>query len=74
MGASTLTEVARLAGVSPATASIAVPASPATIVLPAGWFQTGRMIEFKDGTQKTAKLLNLLDRGSDFDRGTFVYA
>ncbi len=52
---------------------IAVPSTPATIVLPAGWFQSGRMIEFKDG-QKTAKLLNLLERGSDFDRGTFVYA
>jgi cyclic-di-GMP-binding protein len=52
---------------------IAVPSTPATIVLPAGWFQPGRMIEFNDG-QKKAKLLNLLERGSDFDRGTFVYA
>lgn len=53
---------------------IAAPATPATIVLPAGWFQTGRVIEFKDGTQKPAKLVNLLERGSDFDRGTFIYA
>lgn len=53
---------------------IAVPSTAATIVLPAGWFQSGRMIEFKDGPHKAAKLLNLLERGSDFDRGTFVYA
>jgi len=53
---------------------IAVPAIPATIVLPAGWFQSGRAIEFKDGVHKSAKLVNLLERGSDFDRGTFIYA
>lgn len=53
---------------------IAVPATPATIILPAGWFQSGRMIEFKEGAKRMAKLLNVLERGNDFDRGTFVYA
>jgi hypothetical protein len=52
---------------------IATPATPSTIVLPAGWFENGRVIEFKDGPKQFARLHNLLERGSDFDRGTFDY-
>lgn len=52
---------------------VAVPVTPATVVLPAGWFENGRVIEFKDGPKEYARLRQLLERGSDFDRGTFDY-
>jgi hypothetical protein len=48
------------------------PATPATLVLPAGWFQSGRFVEIFSDRKQVAKLLNLLEKGSDFDRGTIV--
>lgn len=49
-----------------------VPATntPASVVLPAGWFQSGRFVEIFSDRRQTAKLLNLLELGSDFDRCT----
>ena len=51
---------------------VPAPATPPTLVLPAGWFQTGRFVEVYSDRKQVAKLLNLLEKGSDFDRGTIV--
>ncbi len=44
--------------------------APATLIVPPGWFQGGRFIEAYSDRQQVAKLLNLLEMGSDFDRCT----
>lgn len=51
-----------------------VPASatPATLILPPGWFQSGRFVETQSDRKQVAKLLNLLEMGSDFDRCTIT--
>lgn len=51
-----------------------VPASatPATLILPPGWFQSGRFVETQSDHKQVAKLLNLLEVGSDFDRCTIT--
>lgn len=49
---------------------VAAPATPATLILPPGWFQNGRFIEMHSDRKQVAKLLNLLEKGSDFDRGS----
>jgi len=51
---------------------VAVPNTPATLILPAGWFQNGRFVEAHSDRKQVAKLLNLLEKGSDFDRGTIT--
>ena len=51
---------------------VPAPATPATLILPAGWFQSGRFVEVFSDRKQVAKLLNLLEKGSDFDRGTIV--
>lgn len=49
-----------------------VPASAvgATLILPPGWFQTGGFVDMLSDRNQVAKLLNLLEMGSDFDRCT----
>jgi hypothetical protein len=51
---------------------VPAPATPATLILPAGWFQSGRFVEVFSDRKQVAKLLNLLEKGSDFDRGTII--
>jgi hypothetical protein len=51
---------------------VPAPATPATLILPAGWFQSGRFVELYSDRKQVAKLLNLLEKGGDFDRGTIV--
>lgn len=51
---------------------VPAPATPATLILPAGWFQSGRFVEIFSDRKQVAKLLNLLEKGNDFDRGTIV--
>jgi hypothetical protein len=51
---------------------VPAPSTPVTLVLPAGWFQTGRFVEVHTDRKRVAKLLNLLEKGSDYDRGTIV--
>ncbi len=51
---------------------VPAPATPATLILPAGWFQSGRFVEAFSDRKQVAKLLNLLEKGNDFDRGTIV--
>lgn len=49
---------------------VPTPPTPASLILPAGWFQSGRFVEVD--RKQTAKLLNLLEKGGDFDRGTIT--
>src|SRR6187402_927719 len=49
---------------------MAVPATPATLILPPGWYQQGRFIELFGEQKQVAKLLNVIEKGSDFDRCT----
>jgi hypothetical protein len=51
---------------------VPAPATPATLILPAGWFQSGRFVEVFSDRKQVAKLLNLLEKGADFDRGTII--
>ncbi len=51
---------------------VPAPSTPASLVLPAGWFQSGRFVEVYSDRKQVAKLLNLLEKGADFDRGTIV--
>lgn len=45
--------------------------TPATLVLPAGYFQPFRVIELYDGKLRGMRLLELVHRGADFDQATF---
>lgn len=45
--------------------------SPATLVLPAGYFQPFRVIEMFDESLRGFRLLELVNRGADFDQATF---
>lgn len=47
-------------------------ATPATLILPQGWYQPGRFIEVASDRKQTAKLINLLELGNDFDRCTMT--
>ncbi len=51
---------------------IKLPAAPLSIILPVGWFQSGRIIEIYDGLKadpkRVAKLTSVIERGADFDR------
>jgi len=47
---------------------IAAPSTPATLVLPTGWYQAGRFVELHGDQKQVAKLVSLLEKGSDFDR------
>lgn len=50
------------------TAAVTMPATPASLLLPAGWYQTGRLIEIQDGEKRVARLVNLIEHGADYDR------
>jgi hypothetical protein len=47
-----------------------VTATPPTLILLPGWFQCGAFIEVVTDRHQIATMLNLLEKGSDFDRGT----
>ncbi len=49
---------------------VAAPATPATLILPPGWYQAGRFVEMHGSEKRVAKLVNLLEKGTDFDRCT----
>jgi len=51
---------------------VSSPATPATLILPAGRIQSGRFVEIFSDHKKIATLLNLLEKGGDFDRGTIT--
>ena len=52
----------------------AVPATPATLILPSGWYQPGRFVEIFGEQKQVAKLVSLIEKGSDFDRCTVTLA
>jgi hypothetical protein len=56
-----------------AIALAAVPAlsAPRSLVLPAGWFKPRRVIEANVGKTARLRLLEVLDRGTDFERATY---
>ena len=51
----------------------AVPALkfPESVIVPAGWFRTGRVIELYEHSSRQIRLTQQLDRGSDFERCAF---
>jgi hypothetical protein len=51
----------------------AVPALkyPESVIVPAGWFRPGRIIELYEQTSRQIRLTQQLDRGSDFERCAF---
>jgi hypothetical protein len=42
-----------------------------SLILPAGWFEAGRILELHDGKIRNVRLGQPLERGRDFDRVTF---
>ncbi|MBI4192425.1 MAG: hypothetical protein HY525_18040 [Betaproteobacteria bacterium] len=50
------------------------PSTPATLILPTGWYQPGRFVELHGEQKQVAKLVNLLEKGSDFERCTVTTA
>jgi hypothetical protein len=54
----------------PALSLGAVPAlkSPPSLVLPSGWFKPKRVIEVFTATASRVRLVEVLERGTDFER------
>jgi cyclic-di-GMP-binding protein len=53
-----------------------MPSNPAigtvsSLVLPSGWYQADRVIEIFSEGHATVRLLDLVERGVDYDRATF---
>lgn len=46
--------------------------SPATIVLPPTWYRANRIIEVHTDTPQSVRLLALLERGTNFERATYM--
>jgi hypothetical protein len=46
--------------------------TPAALILPPGWFEIGNFIEVITDRHQIATMLTLLEKGSDFDRGTIA--
>jgi len=44
----------------------------ASLVLPAGWFNPGKLVEIHAGEPRTVRLTSLIERGSDYERVGFV--
>ena len=44
----------------------------ASLVLPPGGFAPGRLLEIHDGEAQTVRLINLIEKGSDYERVGFV--
>ena len=47
---------------------------PASILMPAGYFRPGRIIEIHTDVLRQIRLARLLERGADFERATFEWA
>jgi hypothetical protein len=46
------------------------PSAPTVLIVPAGWYQAGRFVEVHSHQKQVAKLITLLEKGSDFERCT----
>ena len=53
-------------------AELPAQSTPATLILPTGWYQPGRFVELHGEQKQVVKLVNLLEKGSDFERCTFT--
>ena len=51
--------------------AVAAVGEPASVIVPAGWFRAGRVIELYIESARQIRLAALLDRGSDFERAAF---
>lgn len=51
---------------------MAVLRETASLVLPAGWFSPGRLVEIHSGEAQTVRLTSLIEKGSDYERVGFV--
>jgi hypothetical protein len=47
-----------------------VPPAPTVLIVPSGWYQAGRFVEVYNHQKQVAKLVTLLEKGSDFERCT----
>jgi hypothetical protein len=45
--------------------------TPATVVIPSGWFRSQRRLDIYIDRPRQMTLLQLIDRGADFDRATY---
>jgi hypothetical protein len=66
----------RTAGSEAYTRAFIMPSNPtidavATLVLPSGWYQADRVVEIYSEGHATVRMLELLERGVDYDRVTF---
>ena len=57
-----------------ALGAVAAINQPTTLVLPSGWFKPKRVIELATGTEHNVRLLEVVERGSDFERVTYERA
>lgn len=48
------------------------PRTPASIILPPGWYQANRIVEVHTGTLRRLRLRTLLDAGPNFDRAGYA--
>jgi cyclic-di-GMP-binding protein len=55
-------------------ASVAAVKSPATLVLPAGWFKPNRILEIVGEKPHNVRLTEVIERGSDFERVAYEAA
>ncbi|MGH8619441.1 MAG: hypothetical protein ACREUW_17265 [Burkholderiales bacterium] len=49
---------------------VPAPATPATLLLPSGWYAPGRVIELFTDRKQLVRLQSLLEKGADYDRCT----
>jgi hypothetical protein len=65
-------------GAQPSTGALVLPVGPGlppSLVLPVGWYQSGRELDLElGGALKRIKLFGLLERGFDFERVNFTAA
>jgi hypothetical protein len=45
--------------------------SPESVLVPAGWFKSGRIVDLSPGEIRQIRLLQLVVRGTDFDQATY---
>ncbi|MBM3342077.1 MAG: hypothetical protein FJY56_08200 [Betaproteobacteria bacterium] len=55
------------------TPAVSMPAAPAALILPAGWYQNGRLLEIQGEPNRLAKLVSLVEHGADFDRCAITF-
>lgn len=75
---------ARQEALNPADMGLFVPAfqlsavpeqqEPESLILPIGWFKPGRLVQIHSSQTKAVKITELLEKGANFERVTFVNA